>query len=480
MNRRAICWMTMGAFLAVGIIGWSFTALATETAPPAERDCLDCHRASNTTSLEGAYSNRAFCTECHAKAERSIRTVGKAQIALVVGPEVLKDYPHQQLACIRCHKDAGRSPHKTLSGAQCLDCHDRHGESPAHSPHLTVACQACHWEKGRPERDSALSQVTLAAYDASGQPMALTEHRLADAKDPALCERCHHKQNSVGAPAAVLPAKSVMCMVCHPASLTVGHFTFGAALLVFLFGVVLLFLFYYQGRVLGESGSLAHKLDLSSEYLWRLIFSRKFFTLLRVFFVDIVLQQRILKESVRRWLLHSLIFLAILFRFFLAVATGLLFYIAPGSDLALALIDKSHPFTAFVNDLLGLCIFAGIVGAAVQRLWIRPVHVKTEYQDTAALVIIGSLVLIGFVLEAARLIVTGLPPDPAGWAFIGYPLSLLLGSIQADWQAVYPVLWYLHAAVGAIFIAYLPFGKMKHVISTPLTYFMEEIAGVQR
>lgn len=480
MNRNITRWVIIGGVLAAGIFGWGFTYPETATAAPADQECLDCHRAANITSLEGANSNQAFCKECHADAERSRRMVDKTPVSLVVGPEALKQYPHQQVACVQCHEDLSRSPHKTVSGAQCSSCHTVHGEAAAHSPHLTVACQACHWENEAVRRDDADRLVKLAAYDKTKTPIALTDHRLSDVDDPALCERCHRDNNPVGAPAAVLPAKGVICMACHPASLSIGHFTFGIALIVFVIGFIMLFYFYYQGRVLGESHSLARKIDLSSEYLWQLIFSRKIFTLFRVFFVDILLQQRILKESVRRWFLHSLIFYSILLRFFLSVSTWFLFAIAPESDIALVLIDKSHPFTAFVNDLLGFFILAGIVGAVVQRFLIRPVHVKTDYEDNIALALIGVLVLIGFFLEAARLLSTGLPANQAGWAFIGYLLSLPLAAIKADWQAVYPVLWYLHAVVGAIFIAYIPFGKMKHVISTPLTYFMEEVAGVQR
>ena len=36
------------------------------------------------------------------------------------------------------------------------------------------------------------------------------------------------------------------------------------------------------------------------------------------------------------------------------------------------------------------------------------------------------------------------------------------------------------AALGAAFIAYLPFGKLKHIFNVPLTYFLEEVSGIKK
>jgi nitrate reductase gamma subunit len=34
--------------------------------------------------------------------------------------------------------------------------------------------------------------------------------------------------------------------------------------------------------------------------------------------------------------------------------------------------------------------------------------------------------------------------------------------------------------LGAVFIAYLPFGKLKHIFNVPLTYWIEELTGVKK
>jgi hypothetical protein len=230
--------------------------------------------------------------------------------------------------------------------------------------------------------------------------------------------------------------------------------------------------FWFRGAMAGEGESLHKKITLSSEAVWSGIFSRRFFTILSTLVFDVLLQRRILKESVRRWSIHSLIYLAFLGRLFLSLLTLIIYNIAPDSDSAMALIDKNHWFVAVVNDLLGLCIVLGILWAAIQRFVVRPLHVLSEEQDNIALIIVGFLVITGFVLEGTRILVTQVPAQVAVYSFGGYLVSRLLSLFPFNWQVVYGYLWYAHSVMWAVFIAYLPFGKLKHIITTPLNLIL--------
>jgi nitrate reductase gamma subunit len=252
------------------------------------------------------------------------------------------------------------------------------------------------------------------------------------------------------------------------------------ALITFLGGIYLMVRFWFVGSVQGEETSLHRKISLSSDAVWQTIFSKKVLTVLRVVVLDIILQRRILKNSVQRWSLHSLIFLAILTRFALSLLTGLMFSIDPDGRLALVLIDKNNPFTAFTYDFLGLCIFLGVLWAVIQRFVVKPAHVKTEIEDNITLGILGVLVILGFLAEAARILMTQLPAEVAVYAFIGYPLSEVLAVLPVDWRSAYPYLWYAHAIMGAVFVAYLPFGKLKHIFNVPLTHVLEEVSGIKK
>ncbi|MFH1152359.1 MAG: respiratory nitrate reductase subunit gamma [Pseudomonadota bacterium] len=456
-------------------------AVAPAVEPePEPLVCLDCHRMANVNTNEGVFASQTFCLDCH-KDKTCIRQADSAQVSLQVIPETFAENQprHRFVACVDCHSDVARTPHKTMAGAQCRACHPLHGEATAHDPHTRVACQACHFKSKFVALDPVTGSVALAHKDLDRKPVSLADHSLADMDGEKSCEKCHHAGNTAHAPASVLPSKSFMCILCHTAPLSMGHPVFGVAFFIFLLGVLLTLRFWYQGKVQGEETSLTRKISLSSESIWSTLFSRQVFALVKILILDIVLQRRILKESVRRWSMHSLIFTAILLRMMLGLVTAIGFWLNPEGEWMLALMDKNNGFTAFANDLLGLLILIGILWAVIQRFVIKPAHVTTEIQDNMALSFIGLLVLLGFVLEGARILATGIPADLAAASFIGYPLSRIFSVAGLDWSAVYPYLWYAHALVGAALVAYLPFGKMRHVFNTPLTYFLEQVSGVK-
>lgn len=484
MNSKTIVSVVAGVVLLIALAGLNLTQ--KQASPPTAGSgtkplvCLDCHRAPNVNTNEGVFASKAFCYDCHSE-KACTRKMDGVEITLQVLPEDFNknQRQHQFVACIKCHADVARSPHKTIAGAKCLECHSVHGEGTARDPHLRVSCQACHFKSQFVELDPKDNSVKLARTDLNSKPISLADHASADVSDLKSCQKCHFTNNPVGAPASVLPSKSALCIVCHNSPLAMGHPIFGVAFLIFLAGVLATLRFWYLGSVQGEESSLHRKISLSSESIWNIVFSRKIFSLLKMFVLDIIFQRRILKESVGRWSMHSLIFSAILMRFFLSLFTALVFYFNPDGDWSLALIDKNNPFTAFANDMLGLFILLGIIWAVVRRFVTKPDHVVSEYQDNIALGIIGALILLGFFLEAARILATGIADEIAVFSFIGYPLSKVFSIFGLNWTSVYPFLWYAHGIIAALFVAYLPFGKMRHIFNTPLTYALEEVSGVR-
>jgi nitrate reductase gamma subunit len=87
-------------------------------------------------------------------------------------------------------------------------------------------------------------------------------------------------------------------------------------------------------------------------------------------------------------------------------------------------------------------------------------------QDRIALVLIGGIVLVGFVLEGMRIAMTGFPGG-AEWAFLGSGIGELFsqGSCLVN---LYGYVWYLHALVAGAFIAYIPFSRLLHIVIGPL------------
>jgi nitrate reductase gamma subunit len=83
-----------------------------------------------------------------------------------------------------------------------------------------------------------------------------------------------------------------------------------------------------------------------------------------------------------------------------------------------------------------------------------------------ALILIGGMVLVGFVLEGMRIAMTGFP-EGAVWAFLGYAVAKLCG--QGGYLVdLYGYVWYLHAVLAGAFLAYIPFSRLFHIIVGPL------------
>lgn len=460
--------------LGIGVVLWKTPAPAPKS--DGALACLDCHRRPNTDTNEGVATVNGFCSRCHAS-DQCQRPEGQALVSLKVPAQAFERSAHAHVACIDCHRDVARNPHQSIAGAQCRACHPVHGDGPMGDPHLRVACQACHLASPHVALDSQRDQVRLTRTDGQGQAVSLADHKRADLSDPALCAKCHTANNSAGAPAWVLPNKSFVCLACHPSPLAIGHWSLAVAALIGLIGLGALVVFWFSGTVDGQSGGTHAKVAAGSEAIWNTLFSRKLASVLAALVLDVLLQRRLFKIGLQRWAIHGLILWAFVGRLALALTTGIVFYLAPNSDLGLALIDKNHWAVALINDALGAAILAGVVWAALLRYFVKPVHVLSEQQDTISLVLVGAVVFSGFFLEAARIIVTQVPAATAGWAFAGFGLARGLGLLPLDWQQLQGVLWVVHAACWAGFVAYLPFGKLKHVLTTPLSLVMEAAAA---
>ena len=153
-----------------GQIGWAEEPVSMPvTQDGKERLCLDCHRRPNMQSNEGAFTSQVLCFECHAREGIKRRWETKT-VSLQVTPESFAGNRHRIIACVHCHLDVARSPHRTRVGAQCLSCHTVHGEETAHDPHLRVSCQACHRRSTGAVLNRATDRVVLSRLDDRGIP----------------------------------------------------------------------------------------------------------------------------------------------------------------------------------------------------------------------------------------------------------------------------------------------------------------------
>ncbi|MDR3603899.1 MAG: cytochrome c3 family protein [Syntrophaceae bacterium] len=463
-SALAVCAMAC-CFLAFGMV-------LSSSAEEQASECLNCHRQRNLNANEGILSSQLFCYSCH-QDPASHEDFRDVKVSLQVKPEYFYKSSHQFVACTQCHTDVARSPHRSSSGVTCLQCHITFFGAPGtHAEHIRVRCEACHTDSQFVALDIAGNEVKLAHTNTKLLPISLAEHKTTDVSRMEFCTRCHNTDNQVGAPTVVLPSKSFVCMACHYSPLKIGSPMFLVAIGIAMIGMIGTLSFWFRARVQDEASSVHRKFQLGSEVVWSKIFSREIFPILKTVFFDILLQRRILANSVSRWFVHSLIFYSFFARFALSLFTLFLQKVSPESELAMTLVNKDSGFVATFNDVTGIFILAGVAWAMFRRYVTKPEYLTTQEQDTIALVIIGLVTLTGFIVQGTRILVAQIPPQVALSAFVGYFMSRLLSMVNIHWQSVYGYLWYFHAVLWAVFIAYLPFGKLKHIFTTPLSLLL--------
>jgi nitrate reductase gamma subunit len=363
-----------------------------------------------------------------------------------------------------CHPQSMAFGHGDQIVGDCGQCHFPHDEKVAHDAHINVACEACHLNPIVPTRNPDNGRVEWRKI--TGADRISNIHQMQKPEKEASCRNCHKKDNTIGAAAMVLPAKSVICMLCHAATLSVGDTITSLSLFLFLFGFVAV------GSVWFSAGNQIqgawNKLLQTIRAILCTVFSSRIFLIVKVLILDGLFQRRLFIISKERWLLHAFVFYPFIFRFvwgMLALGASLWF---PGWSGITVLLNKNNPVTACLFDLSGFMVILGVIGMIGRRLLdsTRRAKIKLPASDWLAYALLGGIMIVGFVLEGMRMAMTG-SPGGAAYAFIGDAISRLL--YTSNLTGIYGYVWYLHAGLTGAFVAYLPFSQLFHMIMAPVS-----------
>jgi len=223
-----------------------------------------------------------------------------------------------------------------------------------------------------------------------------------------------------------------------------------------------------SGSMPGDAGKGAfNKLIKLLSNAIRAVFSQKIFFIIKTLILDVLLQRRLYRQSGRRWMIHSLIFYAFVFRFSWGIVALIGSLWKPEWSSVWVMLDKNHPITAFAFDLTGIMVILGVILAFVRGWRKKPGQTAAlPRQDGVALGLIAGIVVIGFILEGMRIAMTG-RPSGSTYAFVGYWISTLFLDPPAL-TGIYGYIWYLHAIFTGAFVAYIPFSRLLHIILAPL------------
>ena len=433
-----------------------------------DQDCMICHLQPASQDARAAKKIKRFCLDCHGQSQSGTAT-GTATSIPFIGTIDDQKQPHAQLACTQCHKQAAAFKHGNQKPVDCRQCHLLHDEKVAHDAHLSVACGSCHLEGVRPVIDRKSKRILWQKTQQRGEPSRI--HEMVRLNDESFCRRCHYPNNAIGAAAMVLPAKSMLCMPCHAATLSLGDTTTILTLILFLGGMVMTISLIFSGASPKNTDeSDFHKRVKTTAG------TKKFAVLIKTIVWDVFFQRKLFRQSQTRWLIHSLIFLPLVIRFLWGLVALGASITSPGWPWIWDMLDKNNALTGFIFDLTGLMILIGVIAALIRGGVQRAGQVPgLPHQDRPALILISSIVLVGFILEAMRIAMTA-TPGSAAYAFVGFSISRLFSQPKVL-SNLYGYVWYLHAILTGMFIVYLPFSRLLHVILSPLVLTWNAIAG---
>jgi len=190
-----------------------------------------------------------------------------------------------------------------------------------------------------------------------------------------------------------------------------------------------------------------------------------------------LLQKKVLEDRFPG-IMHALIFFGFLLAFFGAAFDASEFHIAEPLGFAF-LTGKFYLFFSFLMDLAGLAILIGVFMALDRRYLSKPDRLgyrgkpDNTPDDAIALLLIAGIVITGFFIEALRISVTWKETPWEIWSFVGWTLASAMNGIsEPTARALHKGLWWVHTFIALGFIAYIPFSRLLHIVTTPANYFM--------
>lgn len=138
---------------------------------------------------------------------------------------------------------------------------------------------------------------------------------------------------------------------------------------------------------------------------------------------------------------------------------------------------------SFLMDLFGLFVLIGVLMAAFRRYVQKPDRLgykgtsDNTTDDAVALLLIGGIIVTGFIIEALRIHATLDPVTGYAtwetWSFAGWILAQAFSGMDIETAKTWhSISWWTHTFIALGFIAYIPYSRLLHIITTPANHFL--------
>ncbi|MEI7590766.1 MAG: (Fe-S)-binding protein, partial [Deltaproteobacteria bacterium] len=217
-------------------------------------------------------------------------------------------------------------------------------------------------------------------------------------------------------------------------------------------------------------------------------------TRLKNLFVDGFLQKKTFSDPYPG-LMHGMIFFGFVVLIFGAAFDATEFHITEPFGIAF-LRGNFYLVFSLLMDLFGFFVLAGVLMALYRRYVTKPDRlgfrgeIDNRSDDLVVLLLILGIIVTGFVIEALRIHVTmqtweqlkGVfvqQPVWEIWSFVGWTLAKAFACVSIETAKIWhQIMWWTHTFIALGFIAYIPYSKLLHIITTPANYFMKSLKPV--
>jgi len=194
--------------------------------------------------------------------------------------------------------------------------------------------------------------------------------------------------------------------------------------------------------------------------------SDKMWPRIKSFLLDGIAHRRVLQD-LYPGVIHLLIFLGFIVPFTVIVITQFIFTL----PIALARL------ISLILDIIALAAIVSLILAIYRRYITRPSRLDNRTDDLLSLILILLIVLTGIILEGLRISVIG--KDVQTWAPVGNTLAALINITGWDNNAkglLSMIIFRVHFFLVLGIIAYIPYAKLFHIISSPINMIFRSLS----
>jgi heterodisulfide reductase subunit C/nitrate reductase gamma subunit len=262
------------------------------------------------------------------------------------------------------------------------------------------------------------------------------------------------------------------------------------------------------------------------------LFSPKFFLFFKLLIFDVILQTRIIRTDFTRWIMHIFIFTGFMLLLLMHALDNLV-----TKNIFAEYYSTIDPYQ-YLRNVFGVMVVAGVGVAIFRRIRYRGPMLTTRYADRYAIALLAVIIITGFFVESAKISSESVfnrmlkdfsaasePGDddavrafwakeygtvfssmkgtisekmvargkelnaqscaschsPTKTAFISYGIArgMRSAAVPLDAKNANMILYYIHVLACFLGLAYLPFSKMFHLITDPLSIIINGMSDVR-